>query len=153
MCEARAELDAHADTCCVGAGFEMICEAVQMCSVEPFLESYSPVSKTPVTPCITAYDDANTSETFILQFHQALFFGEKLQNSLLNPNQIRMAGNIVNDCSKFLSTEKGSSHSIKTDEIEIPLELTGVISGFNVRTPTEAEKTNCTWVDMTDISE
>ena len=76
----------------------MLGEAIKMCSVEPFLDSYTPVTEIPVATCITAYDDANTNETYILQFHQALFFGDHLQSSLLNPNQMRMAGHIVNDC-------------------------------------------------------
>ena len=64
-----------------------------------------------------------------------------------------MTGNIVNDCPQFLSPEQKLSHSIQTEVVEIPLELNGVISSFNIRTPTNEDKANCQWINMTDISE
>jgi len=64
-----------------------------------------------------------------------------------------MAGNFVNDCPKHLSQGNNSSQSIVTDDVEIPLQMKGVLSGFNIRTPTTEEKENCTWIDMTDISD
>ena len=151
--EGRAELDSHADTTCLGSGFVMIGDAVKTCSVEPFLETYQPVTEIPVGTCITAYDDPASGQTFILQFHQALFFGNKMKVSLLNPNQMRLAGNTVNDCPKHLSEAQSSSHSIITPDLEIHLDLNGVVSGFNTRVPNDNETENCIWVDMTDARE
>jgi hypothetical protein len=42
----------------------------------------------PVVTAATAWTNEETGETFILLFHQVLWYGNKLPNSLLNPNQI-----------------------------------------------------------------
>jgi len=63
-----------------------------------------------------------------------------------------MADNYVNDCPKHLSQGNDSSHSIMGDDVEISLPMKGVLSGFN-GTPINEEKENCTWINMTDISD
>jgi hypothetical protein len=36
----------------------------------------------------TAYEDPVSDATYILVFNEALYYGDKLDHSLLNPNQI-----------------------------------------------------------------
>ena len=40
----------------------------------------------PIVTGATAYDDPITGETFILLFHESLYYGKKLDHSLINPN-------------------------------------------------------------------
>eukprot|EP00978_Attheya_sp_CCMP212_P014604 scaffold37338_cov31-Attheya_sp.AAC.1 len=42
-------------------------------------------------------------------------------------------------------------HSIifPNEDVIIPLEMTGIMSGFSTRKPTELEINNCTWLTMT----
>ena len=98
-----AELDSHADTTCCGKGFQLMNETGKTVSVEPFLAQYEPVTDIPIGTCITAYDDEKTGQTYILQFHQVLYFGDRLETSLLNPNQMRDNDIIVDDCPISLS--------------------------------------------------
>ena len=74
----------------------------------------------------------------MLVIHGALFFGDRLTESLLCPNQIRAAGNLVRDAPiQFDST---STHSITIPgRVDLPLEMHGVISHIRTRKPTTSE--------------
>mmetsp|Transcript_31040 Transcript_31040/g.71022 ORF Transcript_31040/g.71022 Transcript_31040/m.71022 type:complete len:127 (-) Transcript_31040:5234-5614(-) len=93
-----SELDSHADITCCRKGFLLTSPSGKTCSVEPILLTYKPIKSIPIGTCITAYANLATLETYILYFHQTLYFGKELETSLLNPNQIRCAGHIVNGC-------------------------------------------------------
>ncbi len=87
--------------------------------------------------------------------NQALYFPE-LDHSLLNPNQMRLNGVIVDDCPKHLSSpDKQSTHSIYFPEqdVRIPLQMGGVISRFVTRLPTNEELEECQWLHLTGDQE
>ena len=88
----RLELDSHADTCCFGANFTTMFITQYVCDVSPFSNEYTPMKDVPICSAATAYDDKTTGETTILVFHQGLWFGPSLANSLINPNQCRHFG-------------------------------------------------------------
>jgi hypothetical protein len=69
---------------------------------------------------------------------------------LLNPNQIRAHGVEVDDVPRHLSGGK-STHSINVHEanLRIPLKLHGVISYFDVRTPTLKKISECETITLT----
>jgi hypothetical protein len=74
----------------------------------------------------------------MLVIHEALYFGERLKESLLCPNQVRAAGNLVRDAP--MQFDASSSHSITIPgKLEIPLEMHGVISYVRTRKPTVKE--------------
>jgi hypothetical protein len=58
------------------------------CDVSPFTEEYEAMKDVPIVTAATAWTNDDTGETFILIFHQVLWYGQKMANSLLNPNQI-----------------------------------------------------------------
>jgi hypothetical protein len=95
----------------------------------------------PIATCGTIYDDPTTGIAHMLVFGQALFFGDRIKGSLVPPNQIRASGHIVSDVPKQF--DRRSSHSIHfqddNEDLVIPLELRGVISGFLSRKPTQHE--------------
>ena len=78
----------------------------------------------------TAYDNKNTGMTYILVLGQALLFGDKVESSLLCPNQIRSNGVIVDDIPVHLSHDNSSTHLITfpDDNITIPLKMNGCFS-------------------------
>ena len=41
---------------------------------------------------VTGWDNPLTGHTSVLEFYQGLWFGSKLPNSLINPNQSRLFG-------------------------------------------------------------
>ena len=90
---ARIEIDNHADTCCFGSNFIPTYFTGQVCDVSPFTSEYDPMPNVKVAGACTAWDDPVSGRTIILEFHQGLWFGTKLANSLIsNPNQCRVYG-------------------------------------------------------------
>ena len=59
--------------------------------------SYAPIQNVPIVTGVTAYDDTLTGETYILVFNESLYYGLKLDHSLINPNQLRHYGIKCND--------------------------------------------------------
>jgi hypothetical protein len=136
----NCELDSRADTCCAGSTFKVIEYTGQICNVYPYCPKYKPRTDIPVVKAVTAYDHPN-GDTFILCLNQALNFGDKRPNSLLNQNQLRYNGIVVNDCPTFLSPNHESPHSIyfPDSDLHLPLSLNGCISYLPTRIPSECE--------------
>ena len=153
LSECRAELDSHADTCAVGETAYILEYTDRVVDVASFSDDYKQMEEIPIVKAAFAYDHPTTGETYILTFGQALYFGSKIRNALLNPNQMRRNGLEVDDIPKHLSPKhRESSHSIyfPEEKVRIPLELDGCISLFNIRTPTLHEINNCTTLAVTD---
>jgi hypothetical protein len=111
----RNELDTHADTSCACANWCMELTG-EICEVTPFHTSYTPMQAIPVAQCCTVYTLTQTGREYLIVCDQMLWFGQKLNNSLLNPNQMRVYGIDVND-DPFDDTQQfGIAH----DEIFIP---------------------------------
>jgi hypothetical protein len=112
-------------------------ETVEVSGFHPSLDKLSNI---PIASVAIAYDDVDTQETWILEFHQVLY-SKDLPSGLLCPNQIRDCGYIVNDVPRQFATDKrcNTTHAIVTDDLIIPLQMNGVWSGFQFRTPTMEE--------------
>jgi hypothetical protein len=146
----KCELDSQADTCCVGSTFKVIKYTGQVCNVYPYSPKYKPRTDIPVVKAVTAYDHPY-SETFILCLNQALYFRDEMPNSVLNQNQLRYHGKVVNDCPTFLSPNHESPHSIyfPDSDLHLPLFLNGCISYLPTRIPTKCEIDEGTWLNLT----
>jgi len=92
----RTELDSHADTCCIGANATVIEFTGRICDVSPFSDSYSPVKDISVVKAATAYDTPE-GVTYVLIINEALDMRAHMAYSLLNPNQLRANGVVVDD--------------------------------------------------------
>ncbi len=147
----RAELDSHADTCGVNDVALVIEYLGKVAEVSGFSKSMTALQDIPIVKAGLAYDDPRTGETIVLIVNQALYFGSNLAHVLLNQNQMRTHGLIVDDCPKHLSKNRISTHSITAEEhnLTIPLRLNGIISYFDVRTPTLEEINNCQHIEIT----
>jgi predicted hotdog family 3-hydroxylacyl-ACP dehydratase len=107
-------------------------------TVTPYSEQYDAMTDIPIATVVTVWENPKNGEAWMLVIHEALYFGNKLQESLLCPNQLRAAGNIVRDVPTQF--DKTSSHSITVPgTLEIPLEMHGVISYLDTRLPTAEE--------------
>ena len=156
--KSTAQLDSHADTCCVGPSAYIVHDTMQTVSVHAFVDSVGKVDNVPIVTAALAYDCPNTFTTYILFFYQALFFKD-LKDHLLCPSQLRYADIIVNDTPLSdipIHERSPQHHSILTKSAEtpmhIPLRLHGVISYFDVRKPTQDEilsEHNCVHIHMT----
>ena len=79
-----------------------------------------------------------------------LFYGDKLDHSLINPNQIRH--NKINYWDNPYDHEKPLAIEVQ-DTLTIPLQTKGTKIFFTTRTPTENELSSCMHVALTSSSE
>ena len=73
MTIAKAELDSHADTCCLGEHCLVIHDTEQLVSVKPFDKKLGSQQVKIVTAAV-AYDCPDTRNVFVLFFHQHFTF-------------------------------------------------------------------------------
>ena len=130
----RCELDTHADTCIAGHGFAVYEETGHTCKVYPFSEKYKPL-KVKIVNAITVYTNFK-GVSVVLLFNNVLYLPD-MEVSLICPNQLRDNGLIVEDCPKQFDPKSG--HCIRTPDGShtIPLEMDGVMSGFDITKPTK----------------
>ena len=148
----RLGLDSHSDTSCLGKHAHIL-EVVEgkLCEVYPFCNSYSPTCDVPVVNGALAYDD-EMGNTYILIVNQALYFGDKMEHSLLCTNQVRNNGLIVDDRRVEHDWKgDGHTHSIEVPEsnVIIKLESHGPTSFIPVRNPTDEELETLEWIELT----
>ena len=138
-------MDSHADTCVAGPNFVIIEYTGEHCDVTPYSDEYKPITDVPIVNASTAYTDPETGVTMILQFNQVLWYGKKMQMSLINPNQMRHGGLVVSDD----PTDHDRTFGITGDDFTIPFEIAGTTVFFVSRVPTRWELENCRVVEMT----
>ena len=132
----RMELDSHADTIVLGRNCVILQYSGRECDVSPYTDTYAAIKGVPIVTGATAWTCPATGETTILVFHEALWMGEIMEHSLLNPNQLRSFGIRVQDNPfdkrrMHLSTEDGS--------LVIPIQADGTTIHFPTRSPTDQE--------------
>ena len=87
--EGASELDSHADTTAARDNMVMLTnpeEVIHFVDVASFSEDYAPMKRIPIASCATAWTNPDNGRVFILVFHETLYFGNKLQQSLICPN-------------------------------------------------------------------
>ena len=130
---ARTDLDSHADTCVLGKNFLIIEYTNQSCDVRGFANT-SEHRQVPIVTGATAFIRPDTGESIILIVNQALYLGEHVEQSLLNPNQIRFAGNQVQD-----DPTKSRLGITTVDGMIVPMEQYGTLIGMMSYCPTMQE--------------
>ena len=91
------ELDSHADTSVAGCNFALISEPTRRVAVHGYSKELPALADKPVASAATVYMDTNSGKKFLLVLHECLFMGERMDISLLCPNQLRMHGIVVED--------------------------------------------------------
>ena len=135
----RCELDSHADTCVAGNNTLLVSHNDQKVTVNAYSDELKSIRNILIATVATLYEDPQTGDMYILIIHQALYFGDRLNSSLLNPNQLRHAGLVVDDVPRQFDSKSTHSIYLPHDKVRIPLTLEGVISGFESRKPTWKE--------------
>ena len=148
--KASNELDNHADTCCLGSNCVPIYFTGDECEVMPYSSDYEPIKHIPIVQGATAYDDDNTGETIILIYNQSLYFGDRLDHTLTNPNQLRAHGHSV--CDDPYDPNRALGIQIQGTDIFIPFETRGTTVLFHTRVPTIQELKECRSVILTSES-
>jgi hypothetical protein len=155
-CYGNLDVDTHANTCTVRANCRIISVSEQTCNVAPYHPKYRSIQNCPIVQAGTAYTDPDTGITYILVINQAIYIEDDLSTTLLNPNQLRSNGVIVDDCPKHLAPDPSTAtHSIYIldHNLRIPLLVKGVISYIPTHYPSATELESCQWVDLTSSEE
>ena len=144
------ECDTNADTCCLGSNFIVLKITNRTVDVYPYDSSYKPIQNVPIVTGATAVDDEQGNTT-ILVINEALYYGSKLDHSLINPNQIRHFGIHVQD------NPYDQAHPIGITYNEeggfIPFRTKGTKVQFTSRVPTDHELHTCNQVELTSDSQ
>ena len=151
--KACSHLDSHADTCAAGPDMVLLTpsdeltEFVDVCS---FSKDMEPIKNIPIGTCATAWTDPDLGQTCILVFHQTLFFGDKIQHSLLCPNQIRSyRPNVVEDCPRQFDSDSQFQTILYGEDrhfdnfVSIPLSMDGCMAIIETHLPTSDELETC----------
>jgi Reverse transcriptase (RNA-dependent DNA polymerase) len=146
----KMEMDSHADTVVLGRNCVILSYTGRECDVSPYTDSYEAIKGVPIVTGATAWTSHEDGQTYILVFNEALWMGEVLEHSLLNPNQLRHYGVRVQD-NPFHETEM---HMETEDgELVIPLQAEGTTISLSTRTPTDRELHECPHITMTSKQE
>ena len=136
---AKNESDSNADTCCLGTNFTILSMTHRTADVYPYDSSYSPIENVPIVSGATAFDCPYSNNTYILVFHESLYYGPKLDHSLINPNQLRAYG------LGYWDNPFDTQHQLSIDTpcgLVIPLQSKGTKIYFKSRVPTRHELEN-----------
>ncbi len=133
------EIDNHADTTCFGKNFRVISFTSEVCSLSPYLSEYDSITDIPICTTATAVD-LNSGETIILEFGQGLWFGNRMDHSLVNPNQCRAFGIRINDDPTDATRILGMELS---DDYVVPFTMRGTTCAFQSRSPSTLELETC----------
>jgi hypothetical protein len=143
---AHGECDTNADTCCLGRNFLILHYTTRAADVYAYDKSYKPLEGVPIVAGATAYDDPSSGLTYILIFNKSLYYGTKLNHSLINPNQIRSYG--IGFWDNPFDRQRGLVIDVN-DELKVPLQSRGTKLQFVSRTPTQDELIQCPGIVMT----
>ena len=123
--------------------------------VSPFSDAYDPIPGIPIGSVATRWTNPDNGEPLLIVINEALFFGEKMPNTLLCPNQMRANGVHVSGTPKQFDPK--STHCISVCDpdhagvvLRIPLKLVGVISCFDSDYPSDDDMKSLRRVNLTD---
>ena len=108
----------------------------QECDVLLYTDTYESINSLPIAKAGTAWKSPETGATYILVLNEGLWMGDKMDHSLINPNQLRLYGVTVQDnplCDSPLYIMKEDGEYV----FSLGMKATNVMT--NNRTPT-AEK-------------
>ena len=103
------------------------------------------MNNVPIANVATAWQCPTTGQVFILVFHEALWMGDTMTHSLINPNQLRHYGVHVQD-----DPTSRRPLSIITDDGNFAMEMQrkGTIISFSTHTPTQHELKSCPHIHL-----
>ena len=130
----RIELDTHANTAVLDSNCVVLSYMGKECEVSPYSSQYEEVQNIPVVTGATVWTNALDGTAYLLIFHESLLMGDKLDHTLVNPNQLRAYGVSIQD-----NPFDVKPLSITTNDVSVELYSEGTIICGDTRTPTVSE--------------
>ena len=135
----------------LGKGAVIVRKTDRSVSVKGFADEIGRPISVPVVDGVVAYDCEYSGETRLLMVRNALHL-PSMNNHLIPPFMMRLAGAKVNECAKFLVAEPNISHHsiyFPDETFRIPLLLTGITSYIPTRVPRAKEMDNLHPLELT----
>ena len=130
----RIELDIYVDTMVLRSNCVVLSYTGKECEVSPYSPDYEAVHNVLVVTGATVWTNPQDGKAILLVFHDALWMGDKLDQTLVNPNQLRAYGVDIQD-NPFMSTLL----AISDQDYAISLYSQGTIICGDTRSPTEQD--------------
>ena len=105
-----------------------------------FSDDCTVIKNVPLARVATAWQSPDTAQTYILVINEALWMGDTMDMSLINPNQLRNYGIHIQDDP---TSNRPLSLITANTEFAMNLNREGTIISFNSRTPTQQELESC----------
>ena len=140
------ELDSHADTTVFGRNFLVMHYTGRECDVMPYTDTYESVKGVPIVTAATAWTCLESGQTYIFVLHEGLWMGDTMVNSLINPNQLRAYGCIVQD-NPF--SDSPLYLEDPEERIVVPLKTVGTNVLATTRTSSQEELDGCPHITLT----
>ena len=139
------EMDSHADTIVAGKNCVILEYTGKECNVSPYREDYEAIQNVPIANVATAWQSTVHGDTFILVFNEALWMGDTMETSLINPNQLRHHGVHVQDDP---TSRRPMSIITSNGDFAMPLQSRGTTLYFTTHSPTKEELDNCPHIHL-----
>ena len=141
----RCELDSHADTTVAGANCVILNYTGKECNVAPYRDDYDSIKNVPIVSAATAWQSSITGQTYILILNEALWMGDQMDHSLINPNQLRHYGVRVQD---DLTSERALSIITADNQFCMELQMKGTIIYTETHSPSDRELEECPHITL-----
>ena len=130
------ELNSHAYTVVFGRNCAVLHYTGRECDVSPCTDTYEYIKSVRIALDGTEYISKETGQTCILVFNEGLWMRDKMENTLINQNQLRYFGTTVQD-----NPFSESPLYIMTEyrDLSLPLNVDGTNIFSETRTPTSRE--------------
>ena len=134
----------HADTTVLGSNCVVLSYTGKECEVSPYSSEYEAVQNVPVVTGATVWMNPTDGTAYLLVFHESLWMGDKLDHTLVNPNQLQAYSVSIQD-----NPFDTKPLSITTDDVSVKLYSEGMIICGDTRMPTESELGQLPWLILT----
>jgi len=130
------ELDNHANTCCAGANTLKILDEGKTVTIHGYHNDFELHHDVPIAQVATMWQNPRDGQTYILITNEALYSGEQLWETLLNPNQLQANELVIEDVPRQFDNNSSHVIFVPGSGVTIPLMLRGIISQFDTVKPT-----------------
>ena len=130
----RIEMDSHVDTTFLGSNCVVLAYTGKECEVLRYADEYDAIRNIPIVTGATVWTNSQDGAPILLIFNEALWMGDRLHHTLINPNQLRSYGVDVQD-NPFAKEDL----AIITADYIILLDTQCTTIFCDTRSPTEAE--------------
>ena len=93
----RIGLNTHADLIIFGHSFISLFKTGREFDVSPYTDEYEAIKNVPTVSAETAWTSLELAETFIIILHEVLWMNTNMEQTLINPNQLRHFSVTVQD--------------------------------------------------------